>query len=177
MRGETNADRVRRLLERLGALCRGPGTIYLTGGATAVLEGWRDTTIDVDLKLDPEPLGAFDAIARLKDELDINVELAAPDQFIPPLRGWRERSRYIGSWGEVDFYHYDPYAQALAKIERGHARDLSDARELVARGLVDVEALSARFEEIRAEMIRYPAIDAEAFAERLQEFVDAVRGP
>jgi hypothetical protein len=44
-----------------------------------VLVGWRGTTIDVDLKMSPEPEGAFEAIAALKDELDINVELAAPD--------------------------------------------------------------------------------------------------
>jgi hypothetical protein len=31
------------------------GRIYLTGGATALLYGWRSTTIDVDLKANPEP--------------------------------------------------------------------------------------------------------------------------
>jgi hypothetical protein len=28
--------------------------IYLTGGSTAVIEGWRATTIDVDLRFEPE---------------------------------------------------------------------------------------------------------------------------
>ena len=28
--------------------------VYLTGGATAVLHGWRSTTIDLDLKLVPD---------------------------------------------------------------------------------------------------------------------------
>ena len=44
-----------------------------------MLIGWRETTVDADLKLDPEPAGVFEAIARLKDSLDINVELSAPD--------------------------------------------------------------------------------------------------
>ncbi len=30
------------------------GRVYLTGGATAVLMGWRESTIDVDFKLVPE---------------------------------------------------------------------------------------------------------------------------
>jgi hypothetical protein len=55
-----------------------------------------------------------------------NIELAAPDDFIPPLPGWEEWSIFIARRGKIDFYHYDLYAQALAKIERGHARDLAD---------------------------------------------------
>jgi hypothetical protein len=45
-------------LGRLGASARNPGACFITGGGSAVLLGWRDTTIDVDLKFDPEPAGA-----------------------------------------------------------------------------------------------------------------------
>ena len=82
-------------MEGIGRGCRSSGRIYLVGGSCAVLVGWRATTVDVDLKLDPEPAGAFEAIAGLKDTLGVNVELAAPDQFIPPLPGWRERSPFV----------------------------------------------------------------------------------
>jgi uncharacterized nucleotidyltransferase DUF6036 len=177
MRAEANAAKMRKLMEQLGLRSRGPGRVYLTGGATAVLEGWRASSVDVDLKLDPEPEGAFDVIAALKDELDLNIELAAPDQFIPALQGWRERSRYIGTWGKVDFFHYDPYSQALAKIERGHTRDLADARELVRRNMVDLAELEQRFAEIRPELKRYPAIDAGAFESKVSQFVAAERKP
>lgn len=177
MRAEATAAKVRTLMEQLGLRSRGPGRVYLTGGATALLEGWRASSVDVDLKLDPEPEGAFDALAELKDELDLNIELAAPDQFIPPLTGWRERSRYIGTWGKVDFFHYDPYSQALSKIERGHARDLTDARELVQRNMVDVAELEHRFAEIRGELKRYPAIDVRAFETKLKQFVASMPKP
>ena len=140
-----------------------------------MLEGWRDTTVDVDLKLEPEPAGALEAIRGLKEELDVNVELAAPDQFIPPLPGWQQRSRYIGTWGNVAFYHYDAHAQALSKIERGHARDLADARELVARGLVTTDELVAAFAAIRPELHRYPAIDERAFQAKVDAFVEALK--
>jgi hypothetical protein len=39
-------------MEGLGRHARGPGRVYLTGGATALLEGWRASTVDVDLKLE-----------------------------------------------------------------------------------------------------------------------------
>ena len=74
MRAEVTADKLRRFLEALGQRAKGPGSVYLTGGAVALLEGWRATTVDVDLKLDPEPEGAFEIIAVLKDELDLNVD-------------------------------------------------------------------------------------------------------
>ena len=160
-------DRVRALMSALGRASRGAGRIYLTGGTSAVLEGWRESTVDADLKLDPEPAGVFDAIRRIKDELDVNIELASPDDFIPALPGWRDRSRFIERHGEVDFFHYDFRAQALAKIERGHERDLDDVREMLRRGLVDAVELRAAFAAIEADLPRYPAIDVDVFREKL----------
>ncbi|HET6613718.1 MAG TPA: hypothetical protein VFG83_17080, partial [Kofleriaceae bacterium] len=79
MRSELDAGKARRLLRELGNAARGPGRIYLTGGTSAVLEGWRRSTVDADLKLDPEPAGIFEGISRLKDALDVNIELASPE--------------------------------------------------------------------------------------------------
>jgi hypothetical protein len=111
----------------------------------------------------------FEAIATLKRELDINVELAAPDDFLPPLPGWESRSRFNARHGEVTFYHYDFYAQALAKIERGHAQDVKDVREMIERGLVEPIGLARALADIEAELIRYPAIDAPSLRRKLEE--------
>jgi hypothetical protein len=172
MRSLTDAAKVRRFMEALGRRARGPGRVYLVGGATAVLHGWRATTVDIDLKMDPEPAGAFEAIAALKDELDVNVELAAPDQFIPPVPNWQARSLFIAQHGSIDFFHYDPVSQALAKLERGNARDLDDVRAMIHRGLVSLDELKRRFEQIRPELDRYPAIDPVAFEESVRTFVE-----
>jgi hypothetical protein len=152
------------------------GRIYLTGGGTAVLIGWRSATIDIDLKMSPEPEGAFEALAAIKDAIDVNVELAAPDEFIPPVPGWIDRSVFIGRYGLVDFFHYDPVGQTLAKIERGHARDLADAHELVARGFVPLQELETYFERTRGELLRYPALDAVVFEQKVRAFVAQARG-
>jgi hypothetical protein len=144
------------------------------GGATAVLHGWRATTVDIDIKMDPEPAGAFEAISAIKDDLDVNVELAAPDQFIPPLPGWQERSLFVAQHGGVEFFHYDPVSQALAKLERGHARDLDDVRAMLHRGLVPRSDLLMRFGQIRASLPRYPGIDPGAFEAKVRAFVDSL---
>lgn len=171
MRSTVDAEKVQVLLRELGRRARGPGRVYLTGGASALLEGWRATTVDVDIKLDPEPEGIFEVIARLKNELQLNIELSAPDQFLPPPPDWRERSQFIVRWGQVEFFHYDFRAQALAKIARGHARDLKDVEAMIEKGLVATDELAKVAEQIRAELIRYPALDSAAFEARLEEFV------
>lgn len=157
----------------LGERVHGPGCIYLTGGATAVLHGWRASTIDIDLKADPEPRGMFEAIAELKETIDVNVELASPDDFIPAIPGWRERSLSIGRHGSIDFFHYDPYGQALSKLQRGHDRDLVDVRALLDLGLIRTARIREMFALIEPELIRYPAIDAISYRAAVVEFCDA----
>lgn len=171
MRSPVDPPKIRRFLEELGRQTKGPGRIYLTGGASALLEGWRSSTLDVDIKLDPEPPGVFEAIARLKNQLDLNVELAAPDQFLPPLSGWRERSRFIARHGKVEFFHYDFRSQALSKLARGHDRDFFDVSAMFERGLVEPDQLRQALEEIVPGLVRYPSIDAADFETRVRDFL------
>ena len=62
-------------MSELGAAVRSAGRVYFTGGVSAVLLGWREMTIDVDLKAEPEPTGFFECLPLLKDRLDLNIEL------------------------------------------------------------------------------------------------------
>ena len=101
MRGLSGREQVERFMQALGQAVRHPARVYLTGGASAVLMGWRETTIDIDLTFVPETDEIFQVIARLKDELAINVELVAPSHFIPPLPGWETRSAFIRQEGPV----------------------------------------------------------------------------
>jgi hypothetical protein len=171
MRTPVDADRLLVLMRHLGAAARRAGRVYLTGGATAVLEGWRASTIDVDLKMVPEQDELFGAIPRLKDDLSINVELACPADFIPEVPGWDERSRLIRTEGRLTFYHYDYYAQALAKIERGHTTDQEDVKQMIQRGLVDPRRLLRFFEAIGPDLLRYPALDPPSFRRAVEEVV------
>jgi hypothetical protein len=163
MRGETDREKVERFIAGLAERTTGRGRVYITGGGTAVLQGWRTATIDLDIKADPEPRNFFEAIAQLKEHIGMNIELAAPDDFIPELPGWRERSLFITRRGEIDFFHYDLYSQALAKLERGHARDLVDVKAMAQRSLIEVDSLRELFQAIESRLIRFPGLDAEAF--------------
>jgi hypothetical protein len=169
MRRLADAARLRRFLEELARAADADTTVYLTGGATAVLVGWRASTVDADILIVPESDALFRALPRLKEELQINVEIASPAHFIPELPGWRERSLPIDRIGRVSYLHYDPYAQALAKIERAHAKDLADVRELLDRKLVEPKRLRELFEAVAPQLHRYPAVDPKSFRRRLEE--------
>jgi hypothetical protein len=145
------------------------GRVYFTGGATAVLLGWRESTLDADIALDPESDVVLRAIPRLKESLQLNVELASPADFIPELPGWKERSLFVAQEGRLSFFHYDLYSQALSKVERGHAQDRRDLGEMLDRGLVTVARLRELFEAISPQLYRYPALDPASFRRSLEE--------
>jgi hypothetical protein len=170
MRSETTPAKIEAFLKALGQRVSGNGKVYLTGGASALLIGWRQMTIDIDLKADPEPQNFFEAIAELKNELDINVELASPDQFIPELPGWRDRSIFILREKQIDFYHYDFYSQALSKLERAHTRDQKDVIEMEKKGLIEKGKLWDFFQQIESRLIRFPAIHSSVFREKVQKY-------
>jgi hypothetical protein len=163
MREPVDAARIRRLLEALGRVAERPVRVYLVGGTTAVLMGWRASTIDVDLVMRPDDDAVLRAIPSLKERLSVNVELASPADFIPLPPGWEDRGTFVGHFGRVDAYHFDLYAQALAKIERGHRQDLLDVREMLGRGLVEPGRLREYFERIEPLLYRFPAIDPPSF--------------
>jgi hypothetical protein len=158
-RAPVDASRVHAFLEALAGWASGPTTVYLVGGATAVTVGWRTSTIDIDLVLRPEDEGALRALPRLKDALRINVELASPLDHLPELPGWPERSPFVAQIGPLTVRQFDPYAQALAKLERGFPHDRTDVAAMVDRGLVRPERLSELFEAIADDLYRFPSVD------------------
>ncbi len=121
MRPPVDESCIRELARWLGRVARERVRVYLTGGATAVLVGWR------------------------------------------------ERSPFVFCEGNVDIHHFDPYAQALSKIERGFSHDLGDVRSLIERGMVEPAQLRGLFDAIAPELFRYPAIDPVAFRRKLND--------
>ena len=87
-------------------------------------------------------------IARLKDQLPVNVEEASPADFIPMPSGWRERSPYVGRFGQIDVFYFDPVSTALSKLDRGHDDDLAAVRTVLAAGKIARADLVSAWEEI-----------------------------
>ncbi len=123
-----------------------PGRVLLVGGTTIVLKGLRAQTADIDFTAD---VAAADhdefirVLRTLKEELDVNVEDVSPAHFIPLPAGHESRALFIGRYGRLDVYHFDPYSTALSKIERGTDKDFSDVRAMLESGLIEWPRLEA----------------------------------
>ncbi len=172
MRDLTNREKIEQFMRVLGGRARHDARVYFTGGSTAVLQGWRDTTIDIDVRFIPELDELFRALPELKEKLRVNIELASPPNFIPIVPGWEDRCLHIRREGKIDFYHYDPYSQALAKIERGHSHDMADVEMMLGDDLIEPVRLLALYRAIESELYRYPAIDPASFSEAVREVVE-----
>jgi hypothetical protein len=147
-----------------------PFRVYLVGGGTAVYAGWRESSIDADLFSDEDQV--FRDIQGIKERLNLNVEFARPEHFVPALRGTDDRHVFIESAGKVSYYHYDPYAQVLSKIVRGFGRDMDDAGHFVRSGMVEPETLRALVGRIPdSAWAKYPALSRTAVEQAVEAFL------
>lgn len=170
MRDPADADAVRNLARALGRVASTPARMYLVGGASAVIEGWRPTTIDVDVRLEPDD-ELLRLLPDLKERLGMNVELASPADFLPELPGWRDRSRYLFREGPIEVFHYDFYSQALAKLERGFSQDRTDVDAMVRSGEVLPDRLLELYAAIEDQLYRFPAVEPAVLREAVEELV------
>lgn len=172
MRGELTRAGLRALMRELARTApRGRAFhVQLLGGGTAVLAGWRPSTIDVDLCSDRDEV--FRDIQGIKGRLQLNVEFARPEHFVPELSGTADRHVFIEAMGSVSFYHYDPYAQIHSKIVRGFQRDLDDAHQFVRTGMVAPDRLRTLVQAIPASAYsRYPRLSRAGVLAAVEAFL------
>lgn len=177
MRRRLTKEGLDSLMRELARRAPGGGQfrVYFVGGGTAVHAGWRESTIDADLYSDTEAV--FRDVQLVKDDLALNIEFARPEHFVPPLAGSDGRHVFVKTIGAVSFYHYDPYAQLLAKVVRGFRRDLDDARMFLESGMVDQERFLSLVHGIPSSVYaKYPALSRESVLEAVKAFLDSV-GP
>lgn len=160
--------RLREFLAALDEFADQDLRVYLSGGACALLHGWRDETIDVDLHVEPPSEAFLRGLSVLKRRLDVAIDLASPIHVLPELPRWRERSPFVCAGRRVTVFEFDPYAQTLAAIVRGHANDLPMVHERLRSGQVDPATLRLFLDAIEPELVRFPALDAVALREDVE---------
>jgi hypothetical protein len=172
MRDDVTDERLRALMREIARTApRGKSyRVYLVGGGTAVLSGWRPTSVDADLFAPDESV--FRDIQGIKERLNVNVEFARPEHFVPALSDSDSRHVFIETVDRVSYFHYDPYAQVLSKVVRGFERDIDDARQFIRAGLVDAETFVELVEQIPSSAYaKYPSLSQDAVAQAVEAFV------
>jgi len=158
-------------MQAFGSAIRAYTSVYFSGGATAVLYNIRSSTIDIDLFFEPDNTECYQVLRRLKDTLNINLEIAAPHHFVPVLPGWRERSEFIEQIGSVSFYHYDLVSQIISKIQRGYEQDMSDATGFVTLIPKQVKMLEL-MESVKEEYLRFPTVEFQELKFKVEHFLN-----
>lgn len=172
MREEITRERLVTLMKELARTAPRGDTyqVYLVGGGTAVYLGWRRSSIDVDLFSDQQDV--FQDIQAIKERLNMNIEFARPEDFVPPLPGSSDRHVFVDTFGPISFYHYDPYAQLLSKVVRGFQRDLEDARDFVGKAMVDPERFRGLVAAIPdSAYARYPSLSRSGVERAVEMFL------
>ena len=172
MREELTRERLILLMKELARVAprRGSFRVCLLGGGTAVHMGWRRSSIDVDLFSEQERV--FRDIQKVKERLNMNIEFARPEDFVPPLKGSDDRHAFIDKIGSITFCHYDPYAQLLSKVVGGFQRDLEDAHHFIRGGLVDPGRLRSLVAAVPdSAYSRYPSLSRSAVEKAVDAFL------
>jgi len=169
--------RIDQFLRLLSQRYRAGGRLYLVGGTQMVYAGFRLQTerIAYMVQLEGDDQQFTTTVRSLIRELHISVEPAGPGDFIPLPSGWEDRSRFIGRYGGLDVYTFDPISTALSKIEHGSSRDIDDVLALLGRGLVSLPELQVAFEAIlprlENESLRVDEVD---FRRKFEGFLQLV---
>ena len=166
--GDLATDEILNFLQRLGERYPGTGSVFLLGGSALCLLGNPRRTLDIDYLAECPPDQAAElrmAIETLAAEMRLEIEAVPLAEFIPLPDGVQARHRWVGQFGSLTVYVYDPYSIALSKVGRGFEADLQDVLFLLRQGIITLERLegyvaaalphAAQFDIIPAELRRH----------------------
>ena len=132
---------LRRLAEQYGK----PATLYLLGGGGLCLLGSPRRTYDIDYTLDESSDKAQElltTIEALADEMGLELEEVPLEEFIPLPEDAHTRHQWIGKFGSLNIYVYDPYSIAVSKLSRGLKSDLQDVIFLLREKMINLNELA-----------------------------------
>lgn len=152
---------------------------YFSGGGTAVLMGWRESTIDIDIFLTDDKgqdaSGPYAShIEKLKNKLQINIEFASPLLFIPVSHDWQKEAIYIQKFQRVAYFHFPLVYQLISKILRGYETDLQDAHNIIEHQNISQTKVLERVIRLKDQWPRYN-LSFEIVKSRIENFFETHR--
>ena len=138
-----NRGEIVRFFERLGQRYTQPADLFLIGGAALCLLGNPRTTLDIDFIGSDFPPSEQRAPGTLREvletlavEMQIVIDHVPLEQFIPLPSDGAARHHFVGVFGSLQVFIFDPYAIALSKLDRGLPSDIQDIAFLISRDLI-----------------------------------------
>jgi hypothetical protein len=144
--GSLATDEIEAFLHRLADRYPHPATLYLLGGSALCFLGNPRRTADIDYTMEPMAAALVTEIESLADEMRLELEAVPIEEFVPLPAGSVDRHQWIGQFGALRVYVYDPYTIALSKLSRGFEADLQDVLFLLRKEIIALDEL-ARYVE------------------------------
>jgi hypothetical protein len=126
-----------------------------------------DYTTEAPSEAEPQLQTTIDTLAT---EMRLELEAVPIGEFIPLPAEAHTRHRWVGQFGGLAVYIFDPYSIALSKVARGFEADLEDVLFLLRQNLIDLEQLAAY---VTASLST--AWDFDIDPQEMQQHLDAVR--
>lgn len=142
-------DQLKTFFTILGARANQPAELYLFGGSAVVLIGGPRHTADIDFTCRAPNLAEWQALIQIvAAELGLDAEESAPAEFLPLPADAEQRHQFIGQYGSLRVYIFDPYSLAVMKIDRAFESDIEDVRYLLQAGTLELTQLATCIEDV-----------------------------
>jgi hypothetical protein len=158
-----DAKLIRHALATLGRRFTRPARLFLVGDTSLVSGGLIPDTDRITLTYDVTRahLGPFlRELARIAQELPVDVVESSPAEVIPLPAGAAGRARRYSRFGLIDVQHFDPYSTALVALRRDDAAGVKAVRRLLAAEWITLPLLIAFRDEIRPRLESPDAAEA-----------------
>ena len=95
----------------------------------------RTMDIDFSLSFSEQTRSLRELMQSIADELGLELEVITLEEFVPVPANASHRHHFVGQFGFIEVYVYDPYTIALSKLARGFETDIQDILFLLDKGL------------------------------------------
>ncbi len=138
-----NRQLIEKFLAEVGEHCIENSGVFFIGGGALKLLGSDRTTYDLDyIGNDIEPNDLQEVMSKIAGEMNIELEAVPIEDFLPLPKDANKRSIFIGEYGNLSVYVFDPYTIVISKLDRGFETDIEDIIFLVRRKLISLEQLT-----------------------------------
>ncbi|RMD61235.1 hypothetical protein D6833_08525 [Candidatus Parcubacteria bacterium] len=170
--GGIAAKEILQFLEALAKAYHAPATLHLIGGGALCLLGHERRTLDLDfsMSISEETRALRRTMENTAKAMDIELEMITLEEFVPIPDDASRRHRFIGRFGSVEVYVYDPYTIALSKLARGLETDIQDILFLLEKGLIEIAQLEFFVEKATPVAWKYDVDPAD-----LRRYMNEVR--
>ena len=100
--------------------------------------------------------------------MQLDLEEVPLGEFVPLPPEAEQRRRFVGRFGQLDVYIFDPYSMALSKIARGFESDLDDVMFMLGRDLIEFSELERYFQAVLPKAAKLD-IDLREFRQYFEE--------